>query len=753
MTQLLGGGAAAPANDVAFKAVTLFAVATSVAEVLSRVGTISRQHLARLMREAFGGTDASGAWSMRDAYDALEAAQVLHLRDGATSPLGLSDHRATLAALTDLEQSLPTQTYRSQNQVNMQQFSTPAALAWLCGLAAQIGREDVLLEPSAGTGMLTVLARRCGAELHLNERDPLRAALLAHVASLPVTTWDGVKIDDWLPADIRPSVVLINPPFSRSEGRGRDRHAGARHLRSALMRLCDSGRCVAIMPSGFAAEGSGQNGYHAVAEVARPRVEIDILSNVYAKHGTSARIRILVFDKGWTGETTRIRVNTLMDALPHVLALPPRLGPPPTPPEAAALPRPVCTRRPAFSLFAKRSQSRALAPPEAVSVDTTIEPVAYDIRDKPLPMGEAAGIFAPWRLSRVEIPGAAEHPDMLVETLAMASVLPPVPTYRPSLPRTAFAALSDAQIETILLAGSAFERDLASRYLPNEAGDALREDADGHVYRQGFFVGDGTGVGKGREAAACLMDQWCRGNRRHVWISLNGPLLGDARRDWEALGGTTADVQPLDDIPLGAPIGMSAGILFLTYSTLRSVRDKGPSRLDQILAWLGQDFDGMIILDESHALANAAPGASDFGDAIASQQGIAGLRLQNALPRARILYVSATGATTPANLGYAARLGLWGAGTAFSARSMFTAAMEKGGIAAMEVVSRDLKATGLYTARSLSYAGIEYEPLEHKLTPAQIAIYDTYADAWSILCAARHKTAYREEAVMRRNAA
>lgn len=172
-----------------------------------------------------------------------------------------------------------------------------------------------------------------------------------------------------------------------------------------------------------------------------------------------------------------------------------------------------------LSLFAKRSQSRALAPPEAVSVDTTIEPVAYDIRDKPLPMGEAAGIFAPWRLSRVEIPGAAEHPDTLVETLAMASVLPPVPTYRPSLPRTTFAALSDAQIETILLAGSAFERDLASRYLPNEAGDALREDADGHVYRQGFFIGDGTGVGKGREAAACLMDQWCRGNRRHVWIS------------------------------------------------------------------------------------------------------------------------------------------------------------------------------------------------------------------------------------------
>jgi len=319
------------------------------------------------------------------------------------------------------------------------------------------------------------------------------------------------------------------------------------------------------------------------------------------------------------------------------------------------------------------------------------------VRDQPLPVGEAAGIFAPWRLSRIEIRGAASHPDDLVETLAMSSVLPPVPTYQPSLPDAAFKALSDAQLETILLAGSAFERDLPSRYLPNEAGDQLVEDAAGHVYRQGFFVGDGTGVGKGREAAACLMDQWCRGNRRHVWISLNGPLLGDARRDWEALGGMAIDIQPLDAIALGTPIAMSAGILFLTYSTLRSVRDTGPSRLDQILAWLGDDFDGLIILDESHALANAAPAASDYGDAVASQQGITGLRLQNALPRARVLYVSATGATTPANLGYAMRLGLWGAGTAFNTRTSFTAAMEKGGIAAMEVVSRDLKATGLYT--------------------------------------------------------
>jgi hypothetical protein len=104
------------------------------------------------------------------------------------------------------------------------------------------------------------------------------------------------------------------------------------------------------------------------------------------------------------------------------------------------------------------------------------------------------------------------------------------------------------------------------------------------------------------------------------------------------------------------------------------------------------------------------------------------------LPEARILYVSATGATTVQNLAYAARLGLWGSGDfPFATRAEFVAAMEGGGIAAMEVLARDLKALGLYAARSLSFEGIEYEIVEHALTPEQIAIYDSYADAFQII--------------------
>jgi hypothetical protein len=66
----------------------------------------------------------------------------------------------------------------------------------------------------------------------------------------------------------------------------------------------------------------------------------------------------------------------------------------------------------------------------------------------------------------------------------------------------------------------------------------------------------------------------------------------------------------------------------------------------------------------------------------------------------------------------------------FASREDFVTAMEAGGVAAMEVVARDLKALGLYTARALSFEGVEYDVLEHALTPDQITIYDTWASAF-----------------------
>jgi predicted RNA methylase len=712
---------------------SLTKVASCLLEQLGQGSGISRRSLCALMTEIFGGSDASGNWSMRAAYDALEIAQA---RLVLNPDWGVLEGPAPYQLLRELEgigRSLPTQSYRSERQVDLQQFSTPLPLAWLVTRAAALRTDDVVLEPSAGTGMLAAFAGREGCRLVLNERDPLRAGLLGALFGAPVSIADAEFIDDILPADLVPTVVLINPPFARSEQRGRDRHAGARHLRSVLLRLAPGGRCVAIMSPAFAQDGAGAAGYEAVGRIVPPRAEITITGQPFAKHGTSISVRLCVFDKGWAGVTERATVSSLDKALDLVLALPPRLGgePPPSAPAAAL---PLSPPRPS-GLLATIGRARFAGPvhPPASDVDGTPRPLDYEVLKTPASAGEQIGIYVPWRLMRMAIPSASAHPDQLVESVAMSSISQPMPRYRPMLPGAAIAALSDAQLETVIYAGQAFERDLPGRHSPNDVGTLLAPDEHGHAYRMGFMLGDGTGVGKGQQVAACILDRWCRGHRRAVWISKSSALIEDARRDWSALGGLPIDIQPLDAFPFGSPITMTSGILFTTYATLRSQRDDAQSRLHQVIDWLGDEFDGVIAFDEAHELANAAGTQTRHGTQKGSEQGLAGVRLQNLLPRACVLYISATGATDPANLCYATRLGLWGQGSAFESRDAFMAAIASGGIAAMEIVARDLKALGLYTARALTFRGVEYSPLEHRLTAGQIAIYDAYADAWSII--------------------
>ena len=299
--------------------------------------------------------------------------------------------------------------------------------------------------------------------------------------------------------------------------------------------------------------------------------------------------------------------------------------------------------------------------------------------------------------------------------------------------------LSDAQLESVVYAGEAHDTFLKGAYTVDDTWDVVStapEDAEGAVrFRRGWFLGDGTGAGKGRQVAGILLDNWLKGRRKALWVSKSDKLIEDALRDWTALGGQAAQVVPLSRFRQGSDIPLREGIVFTTYATLRTQERGGKaSRVKQLVDWLGPDFDGVVVFDEAHAMANAAGGKSELGDKAPSQQGRAGLRLQNALPGARVLYVSATGATTVHNLAYAPRLGLWGTGDfPFASRADFVAAMEAGGVAAMEVLARDLKALGLYAARSLSYEGVEYELVEHALTAEQIRIYDAYAEAFRII--------------------
>ena len=368
------------------------------------------------------------------------------------------------------------------------------------------------------------------------------------------------------------------------------------------------------------------------------------------------------------------------------------------------------------------------------------QPLELEIFDKAQTNQPISDVYARYNPQCFKVKGAAPHPTQLVESIAMGSVHPPIPNETNIVLPTRLVetgVLSNAQLETIIMAENSFSNDLPGHFYYDDNGQTMRDDNSKNSFkvRKGFFLGDGTGCGKGRQVAGIILNNWLKGHKRAIWVSKSSVLIEDAKRDWHDIGGASTDIYALSKWKPDDEISLQNGIIFVTYATLRSVSKSGKTRLEQLTNWLGHDFEGVVAFDEAHAMQNASGASSGRGVAKASQQGLAGLELQQKIPRARILYVSATGATTVNNLAYAIRLGLWGQGKeyAFSSREDFVTEMEAGGVAAMEVVARDLKALGLYSARALSFDGVEYDLLEHKLTNDQIQIYDTYASAFKII--------------------
>ncbi|MFM7404461.1 MAG: strawberry notch-like NTP hydrolase domain-containing protein, partial [Erythrobacter sp.] len=578
-------------------------VAKAMASHLGAGHALSRSDINRIMTDHFGGSDALGAWSVRDAHATLELAQV-HYFQG-------SEHISLSTPIDEADQffcglaaRVPTQTNRSDEQIEWQQFATPPRLAWLAARACGLMPNELMLEPSAGTGMLAVWAAKAGTRLALNEISPLRRDCLTAVfPAARVTGHDAELIDELLDPAISPSIVLMNPPFSHGVERGHDGRTGARHLRSAWNRLAPGGRLVAIMPewfdcARFLAGAKGPVSLRLNAAIER----------AFIKNGTGITTRLLVLDKvASSDEPVAIRTNDFHQLVDLVDALPARASFEAVP-EQSSLPARAPFRLVAVPRKPLPTPARIMPPASAIGSLT------YQSLETPAPLGAQVGHYLPYRPSRIVIDGAAGHPTPLVESVAMGSIAAPKPDAVPQLPDGLIAKglLSTAQAETLIYAASAHGRDLPGRFEPEDKGCSLKASAEGQIYRQGYFLGDGTGAGKGRQVASVLLDRWVRGERRHIWISKNEALLEDARRDWAALGGLPIDIQPLASWKLGTPIAMRDGILFVTYPTLRSGRSDA-TRLDQILAWAGEDFDGVIVFDEAHAMANAAGGEGSRG--------------------------------------------------------------------------------------------------------------------------------------------
>jgi hypothetical protein len=343
--------------------------------------------------------------------------------------------------------------------------------------------------------------------------------------------------------------------------------------------------------------------------------------------------------------------------------------------------------------------------------------------------------FAAYRSQHVK--EGKEHPDKLIESSSLQSVQLPPLTFKHSFPAKMLedCVISRAQLETVLYACQAHE------------GPSLT--LDGAPCRPGFFLGDGAGVGKGRQLSALIYQNWIQGRKKAIWLSASADLSLDARRDLDDVGGEGKTAIPSHQLKgKYDKLHETNGVYFATYSSLccstKNLKFRNPttgamenmSRMQQLIDWVGgADFDGCLLFDECHKAKNLVPS----GNGKPTKMGICVEQLQIRLPKARVVYCSATGVSEPSHMGYMTRLGLWGPGTPFPAgfssnkrqgnvdRTPFLESVNKGGVGMMELVAMHLRKQGRYISRTLSYEGCSFVIDDNAVPFSAVQLYDECA--------------------------
>lgn len=122
-----------------------------------------------------------------------------------------------------------------------------------------------------------------------------------------------------------------------------------------------------------------------------------------------------------------------------------------------------------------------------------------------------------------------KHPDPVVETASLSSVEPTDVWYKLSIPEETIrsGSLSALQLESITYASQQHEH-----LLPDST-------------RAGFLIGDGAGVGKGRTIAGIIFENYLKGRKRAIWVSVSNDLKYDAERDLNDIGASKIEVHGL----------------------------------------------------------------------------------------------------------------------------------------------------------------------------------------------------------------
>lgn len=642
-----------------------------------------------------------------------ELAIVQRARELAHAPGTTYDRYQSIVDLYNTQANL---SHRTSNSILLQQYSTPAPIAYLAGVFAGLNEERLFhlgnrafeaLEPSAGNGLLTVAGQP--HFFRVNEIDELRRTNLISQGYREVTALDASQP---FPMHYvrRFDAVLTNPPFGSVDVKiDYDGYKiGSLEQLMALRALdcmSDSGRAAIIIGGHTTWDELGriQAGknriffnylytYYKVEDV----INIDG-QKLYSRQGTSFDVRLILISRRKSSpsgvtpmfnpdtDTVVADFDTLYERVAYAMNMPKNIN---TANQMAT------------------AKSRALAFEIEMEMEADgLNGILVDELGMPYTPASDAG-----KSLQTQVPDSMAFETHEALQYIQQEVGGDVDNFvRDRLGYPTLSSLGNAL--------SAEQIDAVAMAIYNIEGR-----------RQGMIIGDQTGIGKGRVAAA-IIRYACQQGIRPIFLTEKPNLFSDIYRDLKAIG--SADLVPFiingkesktdikdedGNIIYTALTPPEQQTIFEsrllpgrfhftvgTYSQFNSPETKPvkPAFLQAIAE------DTIMILDEAHNSSGSSNTGTFLKGVVKSTKGV--------------IFLSATFAKRPDNMPiYAMKTCM--ADCALSDEDLVSA-IESGGVALQEVISSQLVSEGQMLRRERSYEGIEVNYLtmedkaqEHKAT-------------------------------------
>ncbi len=621
-----------------------------------------------------------GITSKTEVKELTEFAITTKARKIAHGKGSVEDKYDQIVALYENQVNL---SHRTSQSMLLQQYSTPAPIGYLAGVftgADLLSGENYGFEPSAGNGLLTIAANP--KQFVVNEIDDVRHRNLRATGYKTVNMQDASESFRGLEKKFQ--VVITNPPFgklSKPMQFGSFKIEALEHAMAiiALQTMKDSGKAAIIIGGHTAWDEKGrvQAGKNRIfLNYLYHHYEVAGILNLYGKtlfsrQGTSVNIRLILIDGRKSkpsgaaplfDKTEDAVVKTFDELFDRVMA----------------------KTNPSLSFLEKQALELQQLFEEGLGAPYIPSSNVCTVLDTQVPDSMAFETHEALKLIKKEVGGDI---DNFVRH------------------RLGYHTKAD-----LCKALSAEQTDAVAMAIYNI-----------EARNQGMIIGDQTGIGKGRVAAAVIRYAVQQG-LQPVFLTEKSNLFSDIYRDLLAIGSghlkpfivngreSKTDIKDEDgNIVYQAPstqeqqhifssgkLPPSYNYVVATYSQFNSSEKKPtkPAFLQQVAE------DNIFILDEAHN----SSGSSNTGEFL---QGVVGATKG-------VVFLSATFAKRPDNIPiYAMKTSI---ADCTMSKDELISAITNGGVALQEIISAQLVSEGQMLRRERSFEGIEvnYITLDEK---------------------------------------